>query len=228
MLWPAWEARLDREIETSAAGFHLKSMQDLVVYSLLRSGSRRQIAEIGAGHSRVLPTLSKSNTCVAVEKFEGQGGGPTTKAPIPGVQIVRAFLGEHSRELKDESFDVVFSISVVEHVPTEGLAAFHSDQLRIMKPGGIFVHAIDLYLLDEPREYEMRRFEIYRDWVNSDEVEPIGEIYRGPCRFSCDLATNPDNTMYAWVGVDSRLNELNQVAQVVSVLVGGRKGGPSE
>ena len=74
-----------------------------------------------------------------------------------------------------ESFDVVFSISVVEHVGTaEELAAFHEDQLRILKPGGMFIHAIDLYLEDEPSPYWVQRFDAYRSWVTSSESVSAG------------------------------------------------------
>src|SRR5687767_6142356 len=82
-------------------------------------------------------------------------GGPTEAQAIPGVEIVRAYLGENSPLLAD--FDVVFSISVVEHV--EDLDAFHADQLRILKPGGIFIHAIDLYLGEGA---DTSRFDAYR------------------------------------------------------------------
>src|SRR5688572_10863334 len=116
-------------------------MQDLAVYSHLRHGTGKHIAEIGAGHSRLLPALAKANTCVAVEKFEGKGGGPTEESPIPNVRTIPAYLGENDPLLVAESFDIVFSISVVEHVSTtEELAAFHEDQLRILKPGGMFIH----------------------------------------------------------------------------------------
>jgi hypothetical protein len=200
-------------------------MQDLAVYSHLRDAAGKHIAEIGAGHSRLLPALAKANTCVAVEKFEGRGGGPTTESPIPNVQTVSAYLGEKSPLLAAESFDVVFSISVVEHVGTaEELAAFHEDQLRILKPDGMFIHAIDLYLEDEPSPYHVERFDTYRSWVtSSDGISPVGEVYGGPCRFTCDLATNPDNVMHAWGQLAPHHNELRQVAQVVSVLVAGRK-----
>jgi hypothetical protein len=229
LLWQAWDAGLDKEIGESAAGFQMKSMQDLAVYLLLRDATSKHIAEIGAGHSRLLPTLAKANTCVAVEKFEGQGGGPTNPQLAPNVENVAAYLGEDSPLLATESFDIVFSISVVEHVPTEDLAAFHEDQLRILKPGGMFIHAIDLYLEDEPATHRVtthhvRRFDLYRSWVTSSkDVGPVGPIFRGPCRFTCDLVTNPDNVMYAWGRGAPKLIELRQVAQVVSLLVAGRK-----
>jgi hypothetical protein len=151
---------------------------------------------------------------------------------MPSVRIVPAFMGESSPLLNTGSFDVVFSVSVVEvveHVPTEDLAAFHEDQLRILKPGGMFIHAIDFYLEDEPAAHHLNRFDRYRSWVTSSEsVVPVGQIYRGPCRFTCDLATNPDNVMYAWGRVAPKLIELRQSAQVVSLLVAGRKNATSQ
>lgn len=224
LLWQAWDSGVDKEVGESAS-FQLKSMQDLAVYLHLRQTTGKHIAEIGAGHSRLLPTLAKTNTCVAVEKFEGKGGGPTTARSIPNVRTVSAYLGENNPLLVTDSFDIVFSISVVEHVrTTEELAAFHEDQLRILKPGGMFIHAIDLYLEDEPAPNHVKRFDAYRSWVTSSEnVRPVGHIYRGPCRFTCDLATNPDNVMYTWGRVAPKLIELRQAAQVVSLVVAGRK-----
>jgi SAM-dependent methyltransferase len=241
LLWQAWDSGLDKEVADvgalrtrrqlfggQVASFQLKSMQDLAVYLQLRHATGKQIAEIGAGYSRLLPTLAKTNTCVAVEKFEGKGGGPTTARSIPNVRTVSAYLGENNPLLVSESFDVVFSISVVEHVPTEELAAFHEDQLRILKPGGMFIHAIDLYVEDEPAAYHVQRFDAYRSWVTSSEgVRPVGQIYRGPCRFTCDLATNPDDVMYAWGRAVPQLIELRQAAQLVSLLVAGRKLEPT-
>ncbi len=225
-LWAALDEGLDSEIG-QLGRFVLKSVQDLAVYQLLRDAREIQIAEIGAGRSRVLPALAKHNECIAVEKFQGKGGGPKREQKMPGVRNVHAYLGEMSSELPSASLDVVFSISVVEHVAVGGdreLAAFHEDQLRILRPGGQFLHAIDMYLEDEPGPDVVRRFEAYRRWVtDSPGVEPVGEVYDGPCRFSCDMATNPDNVMHAWGKVAPRLIELRQTAQCVSVLVAGRK-----
>lgn len=231
LLWEAWDEELQREIDRSRPfslrrkRFNLKSMQDLAVYRHLRDAQGQRIAEIGAGHSRVLPALAKANTCITVEKFEGEGAGPTRGRRTRGVRNVRAYLGEMSPELAPEGFDVVFSISVVEHVPDDAaLAAFHADQLRILKPGGLFLHAIDMYLTDEPEEHQVHRFNRYREWVTaSDGVEPISEVYRGDPRFTCDLATNPDNVMHSWGRAGPSLIGLRQRAQCVSVLVGGRK-----
>jgi SAM-dependent methyltransferase len=231
LVWDAWDNGLADEIGEPPR-FQLKSMQDLAVYLHLREMTGKQIAEVGAGNSRLLPTLAVANTCVAVEKFEGDARGPTKENVLPNVRNVSAYLGEADPELASGSFDVVFSISVVEHVRTENLDAFHRDQLRILKPGGMFLHAIDVYLEDEPAAHHVRRFEAYRDWVAStDGVAPLGSVYQGPYRFSCDLATNPDDLMYHWGQVAPALIGLRQVAQSASLLVAGRKldlGSPPE
>lgn len=225
VIWDAWERGIDADIAKTQR-FELKSMQDLAIFAQLRHLRSKRIAEVGAGHSRVLPVLAKTNSCVAVERFEGQAGGPSEEREVAGVSNVPAYLGEHDPRLLDGYFDVVFSISVVEHVPLDGLAAFHDDQLRILKPGGLFLHAIDLYLQDEPERAPVRRFEEYRRWVTATEgVAPEGEVYEGPCRFSCDLATNPDDVMYRWGQVAPTLAGTREVAQGVSLIVGGRKLG---
>ena len=97
---------------------------------------------------RVLPQLAKANTCFNVDTFEGAGNGPKKKAVFKGVTNVPVFLGDYSEQLAPQSFDVVFSISVIEHVPTKDLDNFLKDGLRILKPGGLWVHAIDMYLED--------------------------------------------------------------------------------
>jgi len=59
-------------------------------------------------------------------------------------RFVRGLLGSSSAELPDGTFDLVFSISVVEHVPQEDKAVFYQDMYRVLKPGGYIVHSIDI------------------------------------------------------------------------------------
>lgn len=58
--------------------------------------------------------------------------------------FVRGLLGNFLPELPDQSFDLVFSISVIEHVPPEHKRSFYEDMFRILKPGGIIAHSIDI------------------------------------------------------------------------------------
>lgn len=221
-LWKAWEEGLADEIGDTDY-FHLKSIQDLAVYTHLREYRGANIAEIGGGASRLLETLAKNNDCYNIDKFEGDGGGPSGEVAIRGVQTVRTFLGEQSPLLRSSFFDVVFSISVVEHVPTENLPAFFADGLRILKPGGLWIHAIDMYLEDEPAGHHKVRYDAYRNWLRSEQLEPTGPINDGPLAFSCDMATNPDNIMYRWGRIAPALTPLRQKAQSVSLLLAACK-----
>lgn len=226
-LWAAWEAGLDRQIG-KAPKFHLKSVQDLAVYQQIKGAQGKTIAEIGGGHSRLLNVLAKTNACVNVEKFEGRDGGPSRAQFLSRAKNVSAYLGDFDPQLADASFDIVYSVSVVEHVPTAKLDDFYKDQLRILKPGGLFVHAIDLYLEDAPRKHILDRFDRYKTWVDGsrgDGVTPVGAIFAGPCKFACDMATNPDDVMFAWGKISPTLNALRPLAQSVSIIVGGRKAG---
>ena len=126
--------------------WHLKDIQDAVAFSYLHSLRENTIAEIGAGHSRILPELASRNTCYAVDEYKGADGGPASLPEIPGVHFVRAKLGVDSKGLPDCFFDAVFSVSVLEHVGNASLPAFFAECWRILKPGGLMVHLIDAYV----------------------------------------------------------------------------------
>jgi len=48
-----------------------------------------------------------------------------------------------SPELPSNFFDLVYSVSVIEHLPVDDLPTFHSELHRIIKPGGLQVHSYD-------------------------------------------------------------------------------------
>lgn len=219
-LWSAWDQGFHTEIGKPVQ-FHLKSIQDLIVYSYLREAKGLTIAEIGGGNSRLLKSLAKNNTCFNIEKFEGNAGGPTSELVFEGVKNIKVFLGEFSNQLSSEQFDVVFSISVVEHL--ENIDPFFEDGLRILKPGGLWLHAIDLYIEDVPSDYYIQRFNSYRFMAQDPRLAPIGPVFTGSLKFTCDLATNPDNTMYEWGKYAPSLTPLRQRAQSVSAIVAARK-----
>jgi hypothetical protein len=52
--------------------------------------------------------------------------------------------------LPDSYFDRVFSISVLEHVPEAELSTMMGHVARVLKPGGMFVCTVDLFLDVEP------------------------------------------------------------------------------
>ncbi|MBK1720034.1 SAM-dependent methyltransferase [Thiocystis violacea] len=222
-LWQALDAGYLEELEQKIS-YQLKSAQDLAVYSLLRDCRGLDMAEIGGGDSRLLRRLAKHNRCCNIDRFEGANCGPQQTPRIEGVRNILTFLGEFDPRLPEASFDAVFSISVVEHLRRDTEEAFHHDLLRILKPGGLFLHAIDFYLGDEPSAQDQRRMGTYRAWISEpDRVEPLGEVREIEPRFQCDMASNPDHILHGWGRFAPRLIEVRKICQNVSLLVGGHK-----
>ncbi|MBU1288230.1 MAG: methyltransferase domain-containing protein, partial [Alphaproteobacteria bacterium] len=219
-IWRAMDAGLMAEIP-SKLSFQLKTMQDLAMYALLRGMKDQTIAEIGGGDSRILPQLAKSNRCFNIEPFEGADNGPKGEVKIAGVENIRTTVGRFDPTLKDASFDVVFSVSVVEHVADPEFPAFLEDNIRILKPGGVMYHAIDMYLSDSPTDFWRDRFDMYRKAVTErDDLVPIGPIGAIQPAFTPDMASNPDQIMYGWKKISPSLNDLRQISQSVSLLIG--------
>jgi len=75
----------------------------------------------------------------SIDKFERSMKSRTN------THFVRGLLGNFSKDLPDNYFDLVFSISVIEHVPFEFKTDFDRDMYRVVKPGGWIAHSIDLW-----------------------------------------------------------------------------------
>jgi len=66
---------------------------------------------------------------------------------MKGVNFVDGLLGDFSKELPGNYFDMIFSISVLEHTPrkkTELAGDVCRDMYRLLKPGGFSIHTIDI------------------------------------------------------------------------------------
>lgn len=222
-LWDALDAGLLEQIPGKLS-YQLKTTQDLWIYSILRDFKGKKIAEIGGGESRILPRLALHNECYNIEKFEGADNGPEGEIQVAGVTNIKTFVGDFSSLIKDNTFDVLFSISVAEHVEDKNFENFFKDCARILKPGGYMFHAIDMYIANEPTAFWKNRYEMYRKAVtNSKFVEPLDFVRKGPFSFENDMASNPDNIMYGWKTISPPLNHLRQNAQSVSIKLGAKK-----
>jgi hypothetical protein len=213
--------------------WHLKSIQDAVALSWLKEYKGKDIAEIGGGDSRVLHVLAKNNCLTNIDSFEGLGKGPTTKPITSSYQIIPCLVGTFDKRLKASSFDIVFSLSVVEHVPMEQLNEFHMDCLRILKPGGLLLHLIDVYLMDTPQENKSisERVACYEKWLRNFDCTPVSQeqiLAPQELRFSGKYATNPDNMMNRWNKISPSLALLRESAQSTSLLFAARKNPPMQ
>ncbi len=222
-LFTALDEGLPKKLK-AAAPFHMKTVQDCIIYNHLKDAKNLHIAEIGGGDSRMLRVLADQNRCVNIEPFEGADGGPKKEVSIRGVKNLTSMLGDFDEKIEESSFDVVFSISVVEHVPFASLDNFFADGLRILRPGGLWLHAIDAYIGSEPDATAQRLIDTYRQWASSPgKTEPVGAIFEGPAIFTADMASNPDDIMHGWGKVAPSLIDRRMKMQGVSVIVASRK-----
>lgn len=224
-IWDACDKGYLKELKAGNISYQLKTAQDLSIYRLIRDCSGLKIGEIGGGNSRILEKLAEKNTCYNIEKFEGRDQGPGKEVLLKNVTNISAYIGEFSHDIQNEFFDLVFSISVVEHITTENLDNFFRDSLRILKPGGVFIHAIDMYLTSEPSEYTLERYRHYMQWVSQNEAtRPLGFVTDRYPLFDPTMVSNPDNILYGWNSLAPSLAQLRVNAQNVSLLVAGSKG----
>jgi SAM-dependent methyltransferase len=186
----------------------LKEIQDGYALSVLSGVKGKRILEMGGGNSRVLQILAPDNECWNVDKLEGQHLGPTARnfVSVSGVKLVRAFMGDFAKELPDNYFDYVFSISVVEHVPEgEAMDNMFRDVARVLKPDGMAFHAIDIYLFDaadrefKGSQYGRKRISEYLRFADRPDLDLRMRVPPkiGPDQsYSCRYATHSDVMMY--------------------------------
>jgi len=209
--------------------WHLKTIQDAVTWSVIHDAKGQTIGEVGGGDSRLLRPLAKSNTCYNVDKFAGLDGGPAKEIVIPGVKNVVSFIGATEGLIAPETFDILFSVSVMEHVPTANLPDFFSDCHRILKPGGKMLHLIDLYVADEDENNQPSRERVgaYRAAFETGEFTPMNPadpiIDTSDVKFSCAYTSNPDNAMQVWNKAAPKLRSRREICQSCTLILKARR-----
>ena len=216
-----------RSTYASANTYNLKDIQDHYAISRLAGLNNTRILEVGGSDCRVLRSFSSNNECWNAEKFEGLAGGPSRKIETDGVQNIPAYLGEFDKALPNSYFDVVFSVSVVEHVTDDKLTDFFLDIARVLKPGGLTFHAIDVYVFDEehwsesPAQYTRQRLSQYAAIPKVTDgrlgLRHPSAIGDDP-KFRCAYASNADREMLSWNKVVPDLAPMRKVAQSVSLM----------
>ena len=127
---------------------------------LLPVGS--SLLEIGAGQPMVAALLAELGYSVTVlDPYDGSGGGPTQFEDFvrlyPKVRIVRAEFQPDLPVLKNQIFDSIYSISVLEHVPEPALRALFNAISGHLKPGGRSFHSVDCVTHGSGAEYHFEQ-----------------------------------------------------------------------
>ena len=199
-IYPLFESGYHQKLGWNYSDIHLKTWQDMIALNILELERNKCIGEIGGGDSRILKILDSSNKLYNIEKFDGLGNGPKNRIKIKSVKNIDAYIGSKN-EIPDQFFDIIFSISVIEHVAESNIIDFFEDNLRVLKSGGKCFHLIDHYISSENIENSLslsnkRRFELYKNVLsNLPNVSFIDNEFEN-FHFSSDMATNPDQTMY--------------------------------
>ena len=208
--------------------WYLKTIQDVIALQQIKNLKGKIVAEIGGGDSRVLPVVKDNNYCFNIDEFKGSGNGPTEKTKIDGIENIYVNVGEFSPKLGDELFDIIFSISVIEHIPSNSLNDFFLDSVRILKPAGMIFHLIDVYNEDDDFNNKglMQRISHYNKFFEIDAIESTGaRIDENDIGFSCAYATNPDNILNSWNRMVPNLRPKRESSQSCSLLLMATKNG---
>lgn len=105
--------------------------------------------------------------CWNIDKLEGFGNGPT-KIHSAGVTIVYDYMGNYNRNLPDNYFDFVFSISALEHTEIHQTVMYQNilnDIDRVLKPGEYTMHSVD-QCVDNIFDFPECKEEDFEVWIN--------------------------------------------------------------
>ncbi|MBV9657073.1 MAG: methyltransferase domain-containing protein [Verrucomicrobia bacterium] len=107
-----------------------------------------RLLEVGGGEPLAAALLAQLGYEVTVvDPYDGSGRGPTEFAEFarcyPRVRLVRRIFECGLEELRDERFDAIYSISVLEHVPEPALGQLFAAIAEHLKPGGHSLHCMD-------------------------------------------------------------------------------------
>lgn len=107
-----------------------------------------KILEIGGGEPLVSGFLQQLGYQVTlIDPYDGSGNGPREyqrfRRSYPKVRILREYFKKDSPALAGEVFDCIFSVSVLEHIPTDELQSLFEGIEQFLMPGGCSIHCID-------------------------------------------------------------------------------------
>lgn len=222
----AW---LDRNAIKPRKG-RLKDIQDAFVADALAGTRDAMILEMGGGiRPWVLSRLARHNRCWNLDRSTTLGRQLRHGGWNPRIRTVRAYMGDFSPLLAEGSFDIIFSVSVVEHIPNTDFAEMIRDCHRLLKPGGRMYHAIDLYLGDQ--DFDHPALEAVRTRVALYHTIPqiAGFAWLTPPAMPARLQASPayaDNScddLYVWNRLVPALKDVRARAQSCSLRLGLKK-----
>lgn len=171
----------------------LKIYQDLFMLSFIKDNIAKgsKILDLGGGDSRMLRYFKDEHECWNIDKLEGVGNGPTD-IDTSGFRLVFDYMGNFNEELPNNYFDLVFSISTLEHIPLDDYETYENirkDIDRVLKPGGYSAHCIDVVWKDDfiwtnnIMPYFFKKEKMINDFVPFDKIMGNSELFVMPEKY---------------------------------------------
>lgn len=159
-----------------------KDMKDVqrswVFKAILGSVSRgSKLLEIGAGEPHVADLLSRLGYDVTVvDPYDGSGNGPLQYQAFvrdyPYIRFIRDIFTDRVEGVEPGSFDCIYSISVLEHIPESSIAAVFEGMSRFSKAtSGYSIHAIDHVLKGRGDREHLAKLHIMMDHFGISRAE---------------------------------------------------------
>jgi SAM-dependent methyltransferase len=154
-----------------------------------------RLLEIGGGEPIVSGFLSELGYDVTlVDPYDGFGNGPTDYQRyvelFPHVKIVREYFRPELPGLAPHSFDAIFSISVLEHIPPHSLPACFDAIAEFLAPGGLSAHCFDFILQGHGDVHDLghaqRILAEQKRIIGAPDEEPFDELLQ---RLRADVET---------------------------------------
>ena len=119
-----------------------------------------RLLEIGGGEPIVSGFLAELGYDITLaDPYDGFGNGPIEYERyvtlFPHVKILREYFRPDLARFAPESFDCIFSVSVLEHIPADSVSACFDAIAKFLKPGGASIHCFD-FIVQGPGEIDNR------------------------------------------------------------------------
>lgn len=118
---------------------HLRDDMNILEIGGGMSGFQFAVAKSGANVTNVDPGMDNIGGRVSQDFFSRANKKLSTNVTLLEKTIADA-------ELEPNTFDVAYSISVIEHIPAEEIQKSMSRIAHLLKPGGKFIITVDLFL----------------------------------------------------------------------------------
>lgn len=175
----------------------LKPLGYAHMINLIESFDPKTILEVGHGGGSFLFKLFKEKKemwgldDILDDSQVNPRGLQYIKNINPEVKFIKGLLGTDNKELPDNYFDMVCSVSVIEHIPHENLNSVFEETFRILKPGGIAAHSYDVYYTQDTKPvfdaFEKNKFEwlksresmnvIWESWLNDFKENSLENLF---------------------------------------------------